>query len=235
MQEGQLPDAPVWSNLKTFDGRDWYEKIHILTGGYPCQPFSVAGKQNSEADERHLWPEVLRIIKETQAPVLFFENVANHLNLGFIEVRKSLREMGYRVKTGVFSAEEVGANHRRQRLFILAYKSTDWKETLIQKLWNSDVGNTYSARLEGRNESIIDSPHEFYAWPPSPEERHLWNIVLDRAPELAPATEPDFRRMVNGFSDPMEPSRHRTERIKALGNAVVPMVAAYAFHTLLTN
>ena len=93
--------------------------MHRITG-YPCQPFSIAGRRKGADDPRHLWPHVARIIGECAPEWVFLENVANHLNLGYREVRGELESLGFRVTEGLFTAAEVGAPHRRQRLFILA-------------------------------------------------------------------------------------------------------------------
>jgi len=125
MEEGHLDDAPVWTNLKTFDGNPWRGKVDCIIGGYPCQPFSLSGKRKGANDPRHLWPHILRIISEVRPQYCFFENVPGHLTLGYDEVKFGLETAGYTVTEGLFSAEEVGAPHRRQRLFILGYaKST---------------------------------------------------------------------------------------------------------------
>ena len=122
MEKGLLDPAPIYTDLKTFPSASFYQKIFCITGGYPCQPFSVAGKRQAEKDPRHLWPHIRRIISTVKPVCCFFENVANHLNLGFDEVSRDLRKMGYQVEAGIFSAEETGAPHLRKRLFILAIK-----------------------------------------------------------------------------------------------------------------
>jgi DNA (cytosine-5)-methyltransferase 1 len=121
INEGTLDDAPVWDDVKTFDGRPYRGKVDILTAGYPCQPFSCAGKRRGEDDERHLWPDIERLITEIKPPILFLENVANHLRLGFAEVAESLFALGYIPKPGLFEAAEVGDSQYRRRLFVLAY------------------------------------------------------------------------------------------------------------------
>lgn len=122
MQEKILDPAPLWSDIKSFDGKPWRGKVDLITGGYPCQPFSVAGKKLGEKDPRHLWPHVRRIVSEVEPTLCFFENVGGHLQLGFEQVHDDLQGLGYKVKAGLFTAEEVGAPHRRERLFILAYR-----------------------------------------------------------------------------------------------------------------
>ena len=95
------------------------------SAGYPCQPFSVAGRRLGAADPRHLWPHVARIVGEVEPPFVFLENVAHHLRLGFPEVAGDLVGLGYRLAAGLFTAAEVGAPHRRERLFILAHREGD--------------------------------------------------------------------------------------------------------------
>ena len=121
MAENAMDPAPIWTNLKTFDGKPWRGVVDCITAGYPCQPFSVAGKQRGSEDPRHLWPDVFRVVREINPPFCFFENVGGHLRLGFEQVHDDLRSVGYRVKAGLFTAQEVGAPHKRERLFILAY------------------------------------------------------------------------------------------------------------------
>lgn len=121
MEEGRLHPGLVWDDVKSFDGRPWRGIIQIVSGGFPCQPFSKAGKRLGTADPRHLWPDIARIISEVEPEWCFFENVANHLRMGYEQVHDDLCAMGYRVAAGLFSAEEVGASHQRERLFILAH------------------------------------------------------------------------------------------------------------------
>ena len=125
MHDKSLYDAPIWDDVATFDGRPWRGVVDIVSAGYPCQPFSVAGKRRGADDPRHLWPHVARIIGEVEPPFVFLENVAHHLRLGFPEVAGGLVGMGYRLAAGLFTAAEVGAPHKRERLFILAIREGD--------------------------------------------------------------------------------------------------------------
>lgn len=125
MEDAFLDRAPVWDDVASFDGKPWRGTVDILSAGYPCQPFSVAGKRRGAADPRHLWPHVARIIAEIEPPFVFLENVAHHLRLGFPEVATGLVGMGYRLAAGLFTAAEVGAPHKRERLFILAVREGD--------------------------------------------------------------------------------------------------------------
>ena len=122
MEDERLDVAPVWTDLLTFDGSAWRGVVDWVIGGYPCQPFSNAGKRLGADDPRHLWPAVQRIVAEVRPEFCFFENVGAHLRLGGHEVIRSLQGMGYRTAATLLTASEVGAPHGRERLFILAHR-----------------------------------------------------------------------------------------------------------------
>jgi len=129
--EARLVDcAPVWTDAKTFPAQHFHNKVHGIIGGYPCQPFSIAGNRQGTADPRHLWPHLQRSIEAIKPVWCFFENVDDHLNLGFDHVHQQLCDMGFAVETGIYSASEAGAPHQRQRLFILAiaHESGFWRQ-----------------------------------------------------------------------------------------------------------
>jgi len=123
MEAGLLDPAPVWTNLKTFPWESFRGKVDILSGGYPCQPFSSAGKRLGKDDPRHLWPYIADGIRILQPALCFFENVEGHITLGLRDVLDDLGRLGYRASWGIFSASEVGAPHQRKRVFILAHRS----------------------------------------------------------------------------------------------------------------
>ena len=99
--------------------------IHIVTGGYPCQPFSYAGLRTGEQDPRHLWPEMFRIIKELRPTWVVGENVPGHIKLGLDTVLQNLADQGYSARTFSVSASSVGANHKRERIWIVAHSERD--------------------------------------------------------------------------------------------------------------
>jgi DNA (cytosine-5)-methyltransferase 1 len=216
MEEKALDAAPVWSDLRTFDGRPWRGVVDCITGGYPCQPFSFAGKRLGEHDERHLWPDIARIVGEVEPGIVFFENVAGHLTLGFDAVRADLERLGYRVAAGLFSAAEVGASHRRERLFILGVADS-WCER------SQGIGSQGSEKVSaGRGGGTdLDIP----VFPPKPRDSDQWQRILRDRPDLSPAIEPG----VCGVDDGSAP---RLDRLRGLGNGVVPLAAAYAFVSL---
>ena len=121
MEAGLMDCAPVWSDLKTFPCEAFRDRVDLLVAGYPCQPFSAAGKRLGTEDPRHLWPHIARSIRIIRPRMCFFENVEGHISLGLREVIGELESMGYKVSWGIFSAREVGAPHQRKRVFILAY------------------------------------------------------------------------------------------------------------------
>ena len=120
IEEGYMDDAPIYSDLKTFPARIFRGKIHGVIGGYPCQPFSSAGKRKGEKDPRHLWPYIREHVRAIRPVWCFFENVRGHTTKGLWRVLSDLEEDGYRTEWGLFSAEETGAPHQRIRCFILA-------------------------------------------------------------------------------------------------------------------
>jgi DNA (cytosine-5)-methyltransferase 1 len=210
MEEKILDEAPIWSDVRTFDSRPWRKTVDIVTAGYPCQPFSLCGRRQAAKDERHLWPSIRQIIKETKPKFCFLENVPNHLRLGFEQVHDDLRSMGFGVKASLFTAAEVGAPHKRERLFILAHAKG-------AENWLADVGNRDKPGLE-RQLPEQQSAHQFRAWPPGPTEHERWRSI--------PASfKPALHRMDHRMAD-------RMDRIHTCGNGVVPLVAAYAWRVL---
>jgi len=145
MEDQTLDTAPIWSDLRSFDGRPWRGLVDIITAGYPCQPFSAAGKRRGADDPRHLWPEVARIIAETGPALVFCENVGAHLSLGFEQVSEDMESLGYRVAAGVFTAWAIGAPHIRERLF--------WLATYTDVCHGDDPGHGASALCGGRPEA----------------------------------------------------------------------------------
>ena len=289
MAAGRLAPAPVWDDLAAFDARPWRGAVDCVLAGYPCQPFSVAGKRRGAADPRHLWPHVARVVGECRPAHVFLENVSAHLRLGGFDVLRELRAMGYRVAAGLFTAEEVGGSHRRERLFIraeLADAAEFRREDLRAKRGGESAGDdkgrlpqpsrtrgalddageprrradeprrgppeprrtgerqgaglapapgaavehAEGVRREGRAAEGAgprwapgaDDP----LFPPRPGDLAAWDAILAERPDLAPAlAEPCIRGVADGMAS-------RVDRLRLLGNGVVPLVAAYAWRTL---
>jgi DNA (cytosine-5)-methyltransferase 1 len=138
IEAGWLDNAPIWTDLKTFPWAEFRGKVDIISGGFPCQPFSAAGRKAGDEDERHLWPHIVRGIRELERPpIVFFENVEGILSSNLkgddwsdpqgtpvlLHVFRELERLGYRTTAGVFSASEVGAPHQRKRIFILGVRA----------------------------------------------------------------------------------------------------------------
>lgn len=118
---GYLKPAPIWDDLKQFNGRPWRGIVDAILAGYPCQPFSQAGQRQGINDPRHLWPDIMRIIDEIGPAWVILENVQGHVSLGAESVLRDLRGMGFTPAVGLFTAAETGAPHERKRWFCLAY------------------------------------------------------------------------------------------------------------------
>ena len=118
------PDIPNYGDVTTLDFTS-VEPVDVLTGGYPCQPFSHAGKRKGTDDERHLWPHVLRALSDLAPRLAILENVRGHLTLGFNTVLADLAHLGWSAEWGIVRASDAGAPHQRARLFIVAYPQGD--------------------------------------------------------------------------------------------------------------
>ena len=159
-----LDSAPIWSDLRTFPWGKFHGLVDILSGGYPCQPFSAAGKRLGAEDPRHLWPFIAAGIAAMRPGVCFFENVEGHISLGLPNVLQDLAGMGYRTTWGVASASECGAPHQRKRVFILAHDQRQRVEELGRQIagasqfdsaWNDGAdtgcGELEHARVSSQN------------------------------------------------------------------------------------
>ena len=151
MQTGQLDDAPVFADSGTFDGKPWRGKVDFIIGGFPCQPASVAGRRSGQDDERWLFPHIRRIVRETHPQGVFLENVRGLLSVndggGFEEILRDLANLGYDVEWGVLKASDVGASHRRERVFIYAQMANPRHDG--QELQTSELPKGYE--LQSRN------------------------------------------------------------------------------------
>lgn len=137
MEEGELDQAPIWTNLKTLPLEAFPTGLEIISGGFPCQPFSAAGKREGDEDPRHLFPYIKNAIRTIQPRIVFLENVEGIISAklkgdGWEDpagtpvlqhVLRELERVGYHATAGIFSAAEVGATHQRKRVFILARRN----------------------------------------------------------------------------------------------------------------
>lgn len=127
MRRGDLAPAPVWlGDIREFPAADFAGAVDLVVAGFPCQPASAAGKRKGTGDERWLWPEVVRVVRESRAPLVFLENVRGLLNVNrggaFAEVLQGLADLGFDAEWTLLPAAAVGAPHRRERVFVLGWR-----------------------------------------------------------------------------------------------------------------
>jgi len=244
MADGQISLAPIWDDVKTLRAEDLPCSVDIIYGGFPCQDISIAGiGKGLEGERSGLFFEIIRLAKEIKPSFIFLENVPAITTRGGLQVVKAITEIGYDCRWCTLSAAEVGANHRRERWWLLAYssyercnnRSDNWEERHVQ---NAEIREAEKIQQEG-NERIIrisetcavfpDPDSEKCARLPSGEKKGFpltggnnKHIFESKWWE----TEPDVGRVVNGLSN-------RMDRIKSLGNAVVPFQAREAFKELM--
>jgi DNA (cytosine-5)-methyltransferase 1 len=164
------PNAEQFTDITKTDFTKYANTIDILTGGFPCQPYSMAGKRLGKEDERHLWPEMLRAIREIQPTWIVGENVLGLVNwsggLVFHEVQADLEAEGYEVQPYVLPAVSVNAPHRRDRVWFVAFKDTNkngwrseqWKEQSSE--WQQrNFGTGDNERLRANNEEVGDATY----------------------------------------------------------------------------
>ena len=197
------PKVPNHGDIKQIEWRN-IERPNIICGGYPCQPFSVAGQRNGANDPRHLWPWVRTAISELRPDYAILENVRGHVTMGLSEVCGDLAAIGYDAEWQIVSAAALGAPHLRERLFIIAYPT-------------GNVG--YGRKIVYNSQTLrqrrkVQAPFGGMA---SPTDGSTTTELL---------YGPGMGRAVNGLSD-------RVDRLKGLGNAVVPQVAEYIGHLVL--
>lgn len=189
MEKGLMDVAPLWNDLKTFPYESFHGLVDILIAGYPCQPFSSAGKRAGKEDPRHLWPWIADGIRLLQPRMCFFENVEGHVSLGLSTVISDLEELGYKVSWGIFSASETGAVHQRKRVFIMAHNSSTGLEgatrTGIQGIgegfaeYAGAMADTNSRRMSGSRNELENSGEAGQGWENTSQNGIIGNAMAD--------------------------------------------------------
>jgi DNA (cytosine-5)-methyltransferase 1 len=231
-----FPNATGHSNIIDTDFSIYRGRVDILTGGFPCQPFSTAGKRLGTEDERHLWPEMLRAIREVQPRYIVGENVGGILSwdggMVFEQVHVDLEAEGYEIQAFVLPACAVNAPHRRDRVWFVAHRPDAGAESVRQSGQNAihgfvSIADTSSEGLQGReNNGAIGG-----VWKNGEEQP---NGLLPPTWESWPTQSP-LRDGDDGFParlDGITLSKWRNESIKAAGNAIVPQVAHQIFKAI---
>lgn len=242
MAQARLDQAPVWSDLATFDGRPWCGLVDIITAGLPCQPFSSAGRGDGVEDERHLWPHLKRIIEEVRPGCVFLENVPQVISKRWLDhVLADLAEMGFDAEWGCLGAAEVGATHRRERFWLVAYTNRDGLDGFrLERLARHADGCDETGTAVADTSSVDGVPGDGpgpderqgritdvqvggpgMGWPPGPDGD--WTDWL-----AAGGSEPVLRRRADG------PPAGLADALHLGGNGLVPQAAAAAF-TILTE
>jgi DNA (cytosine-5)-methyltransferase 1 len=258
-------------NYKDIKSINWtiLEPIDILTAGYPCQPFSVAGSRQGSNDERHLWPYIKEAISVLRPQFVILENVLGHLSLGFKEVLADLTEIGYDARWQVVRASDVGAPHQRARLFIIAYpNSIDWRVSLSNVFAANSINNGWTPRNTGGSQEGLAATESYGSITDSNshaceesrraslclcsesqglrngqdqgQARHEYRFSLEMDRQSVPNTldqdklNPVFVEYMMGLPKGWvtDLDLPRTQKLKMLGNGVVPQQAYHALKLL---
>jgi DNA (cytosine-5)-methyltransferase 1 len=250
------PEAESFNDITKTDFTKYANTIDILTGGFPCQPYSLAGKRKGKDDDRHLWPEMLRCIGEVKPRWVIGENVFGLVNwnggLVFHEVQSDLEAQGYQVWPYVLAAASVGAPHRRDRVWFVAHNNRfgNWGKSIKQRdsyqqgrsgKTNTEVGNKGEQQFvcnitsEG---TFTDTESSGFCTKMAigkleRGQRSKFSIKRNQWHSFPSVTPLCFGN--DGISDRLDGitfSKWRNESIKAGGNAIVPQVAFQIFKTI---
>lgn len=246
------PDVKKWGDIRTltkesFANATGTETVDIISGGFPCQPFSVAGNQQGDKDDRYLWPEMLRVIKELKPRWVVGENVDGLLSKRFDETLRDiiggLEAAGYYTRVFSYEAAQVGAWHRRRRTFIVAntYSLRELQQGREQRNGRKRIGNCGADKKAMADAS---KPKCEGSYPSSIVQETEWKFSRRNTPSWAGGEweqpEPAVNKRLNhnfvgwlmgfpaGWTDMLTPA----QQVKAYGNAVVPQQAYPIFKAI---
>jgi DNA (cytosine-5)-methyltransferase 1 len=234
--DGALERFPLWDDVRTFDGRPWRGTIDVVSGGFPCQDVSAAGRGAGLAGSRSgLWYEMQRIIGEVRPRFVFAENSPNLRTRGLGTVVKGLAGLGYDARWCVLGARHVGAPHKRDRMWVLAADTEREGVRLQPGRFCGEIREETPKPIDHGQGRILADPTEARFMDGSePEQSETESPRLDvgsgtaigagsgRSPWEA---EPGLGRVADGVAD-------RVDRLKSIGNGQVPAVVALAWRTL---
>lgn len=232
------PNSKIYGDIRQLKGNT-LGPIDLVTGGFPCQPFSASGRKGGKNDDRHLWPEMFRVIQETQPTWVIGENVAGIINMAEFEgVCTDLESESYEVQPIVIPACAVNAPHRRDRVWIIAHLTSNRKQSL------SNITGQKNLDAFGENSITSDTQGVGHRGRSSEQRPVREGIVVSGEQGRSTARDQDegcFERswyetaaelcgMDDGLPTEMDEfkftkAQHRNARIKGLGNAIVPQVA----------
>jgi DNA (cytosine-5)-methyltransferase 1 len=213
MAEARLDQAPIWDDLTTFDGDPWCGRVDLITAGFPCQPFSAAGKRLGLDDDRWLWPDIERIIREVRPRFVFLENVPGVVRAGLPAVLHSLAALGFYAEWCLLAASDVGAPHRRQRFWLVAHHDDDGQSSIGREPEHHRDAR-HDADRPGRSH-VDRCRHRF---PPRPDDRDGW--------QRWDGAQPGVRRGTDGSTEWLADALHLG------GNGLVPQCARAAWELL---
>lgn len=230
--DGILSRFPIWDDVCTFDGKPWRGKVDVISGGFPCQDISAAGKgAGIEGERSGLWGEMARIIREVRPRFAFVENSPALTSRGLGVVLGDLAEMGYDARWCVLGADDVGAPHIRKRIWILA---TDSNSSIGRLQQEPGRETATDIRDDGEEESLANTEElrrDARRLPEREKEENSFSRLSGKDVAGVSSrrgwweTEPDVGRVADGVAN-------RVDRLKALGNGQVPIVAATAWRLL---
>jgi len=228
-------------DIKKTDFKQYKGTVDIISGGFPCQPYSVAGKQKGKEDERHLWPQMLRAIREIQPRWVVGENVRGLINwsggLVFEEVQTDLESEGYEVWAFILPACGVDAPHRRDRVWFVAYRESESsrRELLKRQRQREFRGRNSKGVATHTNNERLQRRKEFRGFVESRQYRNKqFARFIPPTWENFP-TQPPICTRNDGISSRLDGitfPKWRNESIKAAGNAIVPQVAFEIFKVI---
>lgn len=226
------PDVPKWRDIKDVNGDEIKRvcgNITLLSGGFPCQPHSNAGKRKGASDDRNLWPELRRVISEVRPKWFLGENVTGLLSSDsgrfFGGVLSDLAEMGYNVGWCSYEAARVGAPHRRERVFIVAYSNLCGCVHRESKELTAEGGKYALSKLKPGCQDMADTDNkpglqESEEASPIRSGRETWDDASSSGGRYIPGADWWLSEPRLGRVAPRLPGD--VDRLKALGNAVVP-------------